>query len=75
MVKNLNKISKTNLSVSVTGIAGPKGGTKSKPVGLIYVGIKYKAKTKIYKKKFAGTRIQIQKKAVKYIFYILNKLI
>ena len=31
MVKNLNKISKTNISVSITGIAGPKGKTKKKP--------------------------------------------
>ena len=49
MVKNLNKISKTNISVSITGVAGPKGGTKQKPVGLVYVGIKKDNKTLIKK--------------------------
>ncbi len=40
MVKNISKIGKTNLSISVTGIAGPSGDTRKKPVGLVYVGIK-----------------------------------
>ena len=45
MVKNLNKISKTNISISITGIAGPKGGTKTKPVGLVFIGLKKGDKT------------------------------
>ncbi len=49
MVKNLNRISKTNISISITGVAGPKGGTKRKPVGLVYIGIK-KGKKKLVKK-------------------------
>ena len=40
MVKNLSKLSKTNISISITGVAGPKGGTKEKPVGLVYIGLK-----------------------------------
>ena len=49
MVKNISKISKTNISLAVTGIAGPSGGTKKKPVGLVYVGIKKGNKIRIKK--------------------------
>ena len=65
MVKNLKKISKTSISVSITGIAGPKGGTKEKPVGLVYIGIKKGNKTLIKKYLFKNkTRISIQKSTV-----------
>ena len=65
MVKNLNKISKTDISLSVTGIAGPSGGTKKKPVGLIYIGIKRGNKVQIKKYLFKNEgRSYIQKTAV-----------
>ncbi len=76
MVKNLSKISKSNISISITGVAGPTGGTKEKPIGLVYIGLKKGRKTIIKKNLFnSKKRILIQKatvnQALKLILNIL----
>jgi|TARA_B110000967_G_C18693902_1_gene464428 nicotinamide-nucleotide amidase len=76
MVNNLNKISKSNICISITGVAGPSGGAKNKPIGLVYVGLKRKNKVIVKKFNFKNMgRLYIQKKTVLNVLNLILKTI
>ena len=75
MVNGIWNKNKTNIALSITGIAGPTGQTKNKKVGLVYIGIKSKKVTKIHEFNFTGDRKKIRLNSVdKAIDLILSTI-
>ena len=66
---------KTDIGISTTGIAGPGGGTKNKPVGLVYIGIKVKDEVKVFKRELKGDRNKIRQRAMMHALYNLLKIL
>ena len=75
MINGLYENERTKICISTTGIAGPNGGTKLKPVGLVYIGIKINNKNYIFKKIYKGNRLDIQRRTRDFIFRKINELI
>lgn len=74
MAEGIRARSKSDIGVSVTGIAGPDGGTKEKPVGLVYIGIATESETKVYELRLIGRdRNKIRHAAVMNALSIVNK--
>ncbi len=75
LARNLAKLFNTSIAISITGIAGPTGGTKEKPVGLVYIGINFENKIYLFRKVFGGTRAEIKMKSALEALHLLNLIL
>lgn len=69
MVHGLYEQTKSDVCLSITGLAGPGGGTDKKPVGLVHFGIYYNGETYLYERQFKGDRNEIRTQAAKSILF------
>ena len=75
MVAGVYKHTESDICVATTGIAGPGGGSTEKPVGLVYIGFSFEGNITVIKKQFSGSRENIKKRTVKYIFFhLINQI-
>ncbi len=75
MVKGLKRLANTDIGVSITGIAGPDGGSREKPVGTVFFGIRIKERVLVYKKVFKGNRAKIRDLSVRFVINeLINKI-
>uniref|UniRef100_A0A7V1EIL7 Nicotinamide-nucleotide amidohydrolase family protein n=1 Tax=candidate division WOR-3 bacterium TaxID=2052148 RepID=A0A7V1EIL7_UNCW3 len=75
MARNVKKITNSDIGISITGIAGPGGGTKTKPVGLVYIGVATGKKVRVEKNIFSGNRQQIRQKACANALRLTNQIL
>jgi nicotinamide-nucleotide amidase len=75
MVKGLKQRTNADLCVSITGIAGPDGGTDEKPVGLVYIGISYNGQTYTLENRFRGNRSMIRQRAMNTTLKLIYDLV
>ena len=75
MAQGISLLTKADVTVSVTGLAGPDGGTREKPVGLVYIGCNVKGKTVVGEYHFSGDRAHIREEAVVAALALLRKCV
>ena len=73
MAEGVCRVTRARLGLSSTGIAGPTGGTKEKPVGLVYMGVCLDGKTTVVRRVFEGSRAEVRAQTVETVFAEIKK--